>query len=707
VWSDDVTSSDDEPAPEVQHVLCQPNSTDMLRRVGDDMWLGKVQLTQHVNDSRLEELCALAADDMMSPNMPWRQQWQYVGSRKLPEPRLSCVVAWTEHQTLYHGRNPGTSRHCLPSGFASIGTIDDMPASVKQLAVYVMTQTPAKKYNFLDTPLLILVQANGYRPESLAFWTKKHAEGMVGHTDGSSVDQSKPKIHVYVKMDGILIIILKTNKDDSHQIIGRQGSFTMLLPGDEDYIKHGRTTTMAPGSTDFAITLVLRLMHPQKGTSAASEVMSCATVLTTPNRVSDWDDLAASKILTCRTIMGAVPMDRSVEQILDQNPGLLIPAIQGGSHFSPGDIITSSAGSEMLSIEPSVLMGSVKGSNAAGGAVAIYLNHNYVTILERSAIVGGTVRFIFDAGRHRQNTTLMQLSLLNQNTIRCLTNTTQWPALKEPILYLGDALVHSRLPFCNSSYWDLSFTVLQSAVTVVVHWLDTCSQSALKPSIPRVINTHAEIPTYRHWEIKAGRFGSYIQTDPDDWTAIELNGNDRWMKTVNITLSNHLQGYSVIQGNVLRNTDTVGGSGRNARPHRRDQDVHCDLPAGVFGLDLTQDHIIVKDKIRDQVLGLIQPDGEHPVYLTIRCSARGSNVLVTIEPGHYIVFSATRCMHAGYGGLQGDRLHAMIMPSALCGQFRDHILEETKHVLLANQVTGKDESEWVFKGTRANTRNKL
>ena len=93
-----------------------------------------------------------------------------------------------------------------------------MPASVKRLAVHVMTQTPAKKYNFLDTPRLILVQANGYRPESLAFWTKKHAEGMVGHTDGPSVDQSKPKIHVYVKMDGTLIVILKTNKDDSHQI---------------------------------------------------------------------------------------------------------------------------------------------------------------------------------------------------------------------------------------------------------------------------------------------------------------------------------------------------------------------------------------------------------------------------------------------------------------------------------------------------------
>ena len=82
----------------------------------------------------------------------------------------------------------------------------------------------------------------------------------------------------------------------------------------------------------------------------------------------------------------------------------------------------------MLSIEPSVLMGSLKGSNAAGGAVAIYLNHNYATILERGTGVGSTVRFVFDAGRHRQNATLMKLSLLNQNTIRCLTDTTRWPA---------------------------------------------------------------------------------------------------------------------------------------------------------------------------------------------------------------------------------------------------------------------------------------
>ena len=105
---------------------------------------------------------------------------------------------------------------------------------------------------------------------------------------------------------------------------------------------------MAPGSTDFAITLVLRMMHPHKGTNAAAEVMSGATSLTTPNQVSDWSNLAASKIFTCRTIMGAVPRDRSIDQILEQNPGLLIPAIQGSRHLSPRDIVTSSAGSEMV-----------------------------------------------------------------------------------------------------------------------------------------------------------------------------------------------------------------------------------------------------------------------------------------------------------------------------------------------------------------------
>ena len=140
------------------------------------------------------------------------------------------------------------------------------------------------------------------------------------------------------------------------------------------------------------------MMHPQKGTNAAAAIMSGTTNLATPNRVSDWGNLAASSILTCRTIMRRVPKDRSVKRILEQNSCRTanLCHIQDSSHFSPGDIATSSAGSEMLSIDPSGLMGSGKGSNAAVGAVAIYLNHDYVTVLERSTSAGGKARSVFD-----------------------------------------------------------------------------------------------------------------------------------------------------------------------------------------------------------------------------------------------------------------------------------------------------------------------
>lgn len=226
--------------------------------------------------------------------------------------------------------------------------------------------------------------------------------------------------------------------------------------------------------------------------------------------------------------------------------------------------------------------------------------------------------------------------------------------------------------------------MLQGAAAVVTHWLNACSQSAMKPPVPRVISTSTLTPTYHYWDIRAGSIGTYADTDPDVWIRLGLKGNDRRMKKVDITLSPQFQGYAVVDGNILRNTDTIEGSKRDSKPRGRGQSIHRDLPAGVFGLDLTQDHIHVKDKVRDQVLGLLSPVGQQPIYLTIRCSVTAKHMPVTMQPGHFIVFSATRCWHVGYGGPQVVRLHAMIMPSSLCGQFKDHIFEESKSILLTN-----------------------
>ena len=70
VWPDHSLSSGEESEPEAQHVLFPPNDTVLLGRIGDDMWLGGIQLTQHGTDSKLGKLCRLAAAGMMSPSMP-------------------------------------------------------------------------------------------------------------------------------------------------------------------------------------------------------------------------------------------------------------------------------------------------------------------------------------------------------------------------------------------------------------------------------------------------------------------------------------------------------------------------------------------------------------------------------------------------------------------------------------------------------------
>ena len=149
--------------------------------------------------------------------------------------------------------------------------------------------------------------------------------------------------------------------------------------------------------------------------------------------------------------------------------------------------------------------------------------------------------------------------------------------------------------------------------------------------------------------------------------------------------------------NILRNTDAIQGSEQSAKPRRRDLSMHCDLLAAGFGLNLTKEHIHNKDKVRDQALVVLDPLEQQTISVVIRCSTTNKDLVVTVEPQHFIVFSATRCWHATYGGLKGDRLHAMIMLSDLSGHFKDHILEETKHILLTSHVTDEGALGWVLK----------
>jgi hypothetical protein len=534
--------------------LLQPDQPNLLRQVNDNVYLGSVQLSKQIQDATLSALCAKAAADMMTPGMPWKQQWQRFGSNLTPMPRLSSVVAWTS-QRLFHGTLPGTTRHCLNTGFASEGTIDDLPASAKELAVYVMA-TLIPEYNLMQSPELILVQINGYRPASMGGHTTKPDEGMSTHVDGLSVDQSKPIVHVKVRMDGTLVLVQhdkvhsKCGKlvNDSQKVTGRQGTVTLMMPYNENYVKHGRTNKMEEG--DFAITMVIRQMCPTKGTTAAPEIMSGEIRLTSDNQVTDWTDLSASKIMTCRTIMGRIMFDRSIKKILEKNPGILLRN-NDKEFLNPGDIVLNAKASEMLSLEPNVAMGAVMGSQQAGGAVAIYLSPGYVTILNYNIDVGSQVRFIFDAGRHKANTTIMEASIIHGHPVRCLAKATTWPGIHKPcVLYVADAIIERRIPACSSSYWELTFTVSEHAQRVIAHWHQNHNQQNV-PHIPRVLTLQTP-SCCQHWQIIEGNVGTYRQVENEEWCNILLGGNKRWQQRVAVDLSPGFVGYSVLESYLIK-----------------------------------------------------------------------------------------------------------------------------------------------------------
>ena len=670
--------------------LLQPSQPILLRKMGNDVYLGSIQLSRQVEDATLSALCAKAAADMMTPRMPWKQQWQQFGSNMTPMPRLSSVVAWTASQRLFHGTMPGTARHCLNAGFASEGTIDDLPTSAKELAVYVMTEL-IPEYKFMQTPELILVQINGYRPASMGGHTPKPNEGMNKHVDGLSVNQSKPIIHVKVRMDGTLVLVQHDkvhSKDgkmvyDSQQVTGSQGTVTLMLPHNEDYIKHGRTNKM--GKSDFAITMVIRLMCPTKGTTAAPEIMSGEIKLTTDNQVTDWTDLSASKILTCRTIMGTVMFDRSIKKILAKNPGVLLRN-NDKEFLNPGDIVLNTKASEMLSLEPNLSMGAVKGSQRAEGAVAVYLSPGYVTIVNYDISVGGKVRFIFDAGRRKANTTVMKESIIHGHPVRCLAKATTWPGLYKPcVLYLADAIIERRIPACSSSYWELSFTVCKDAQKVIAHWHQDHKKQEV-PHIPRVLTLQTP-SCCQHWQIIQGNVGTYQQMADEEWCDILLGGNKRWQQRVAVNLSPGFVGYTVLESYLIKNEDTDSTACGN-------QELHCDLTAGIEGIDMSDSK--ATDKVRDTVLIAMGPADETPVHIMLWDTHQQTQQRITVTPGQCLIFCATRCWHAGYGGQQGTRLHTMIMPSNEYRQHHKDILMEAEKSLTVSSVQSPDALVWEY-----------
>ena len=173
----------------------------------------------------------------------------------------------------------------------------------------------------------------------------------------------------------------------------------------------------------------------------------------------------------------------------------------------------------------------------------------------------------------------------------------------------------------------------------------------------------------------------------EEWCDILLGGNKRWQQKVAVNLSPGFVGYTVLESYLIKNEDTDSTACGN-------QELHCDLTAGIEGIDMSDSK--ANDKVRDTVLIAMGPADETPVHIMLWDTHQQTQQRITVTPGQCLIFCATRCWHAGYGGQQGTRLHTMIMPSNEYRQHHKDILMEAEKSLTVSSVQNPDALVWEY-----------
>jgi hypothetical protein len=102
------------------------------------------------------------------------------------------------------------------------------------------------------------------------------------------------------------------------------------------------------------------------------------------------------------------------------------------------------------------------------------------------------------------------------------------------------------------------------------------------------------------------------------------------------------------------------------------------------------------DKVRDTVLIAMGPADEAPIHIMLWNTHQQTQQRITVRIGQCLIFCATRCWHAGYGGQQGTRLHAMIMPSKEYQKHHKDILMEAENSLTVSSVQSADALVWKY-----------
>ena len=222
--------------------------------------------------------------------------------------------------------------------------------------------------------------------------------------------------------------------------------------------------------------------------AAARGFVACVTPLIVQEKVGvqdtgsidihlDWASPEDSRILFDRCITSPVLYDKSICAILAAHAeaGILTFVHRSrDDRWSPGDVFARASVLPLIGIEPHSFPCAVKGSEAAGGAVSLFLSKKCTkrTCVELQTCDwdpdSDCIVINYDGGRTQRNQTLLKESLRTQKPARCMAPLNEYAGSRNCMAYLGDARVVHDL---GDGHWMLKFGMTAQNEAICQAWM--------------------------------------------------------------------------------------------------------------------------------------------------------------------------------------------------------------------------------------------
>lgn len=406
----------------------------VMCHVGSKVFLGDTLIVEHIPPrDDLLQLCDTVHGSRAS--LPWKQAWIKMKHVHQPHGRLSF---WVGSETT------------------------GVPGCVHDLIAHVVQHPALRVYGMHGDRFAAQMQLyRGSVPAAGACFTDKKAEGIPMHTDNRPVhkgdvdNDTYPIVHVYVHGVASVRVAEIANMRNDVGYGGTAGSMTIMAPGSDRLVKHGRSTASFNGSDEVGMSLILRMHkaavdvgHWRYASCADNVFVSNGGVTTMDERSTnigiDWARPAQSRLLVGRTMAGEISrLEPSISACIHANRSfgnelILHLANPDCTRFTPGDVFKNQYCLCVLGFESNDVAGAIKGSKAAGGAVNAWCTPNpkFVVIEKVPVLVGDAVTFCIN-GSCSQGNGWLQGAQAQQSLVRLVGPAPEWGG--SAVCYLGNA----------------------------------------------------------------------------------------------------------------------------------------------------------------------------------------------------------------------------------------------------------------------------